>query len=91
MSVAYPWLEPPWPSKKMPREQLEDTLQKLLAQKNICVLATIGENGRPIASPIEYYADGLDLSMPWSQPGACGSIISAWAKYCRPRALCQPK
>jgi len=63
VSVAYPWLEPPWPSKKMPREQLEDTLQKLLAQKNICVLATIGENGRPIASPIEYYADGLDLYM----------------------------
>ena len=62
MSHAYPWVEPPWPDKKLPKDQLEDHIQKLLAQKNICALATVGEDG-PISSPIEYWADGLDLYM----------------------------
>ncbi len=61
MSFTYPWVEgPPWPDKEMPREQLEDRIERLLAETNICVLATIGKAG-PIASPIEYYADGLDV------------------------------
>ncbi|HJP38957.1 MAG: pyridoxamine 5'-phosphate oxidase family protein [Gammaproteobacteria bacterium] len=61
MSFAYPWVEgPPWPDKELPREQLEDHIQRLLAETNMCVLATIGRNG-PIASPIEYYADGMDI------------------------------
>jgi len=64
MSFAYPWVEgPPWPDKKMPRAQLEDHIQHLLAETNMCVLATINKDGSPIASPIEYYADGLDLYM----------------------------
>lgn len=63
MSVAYPWVEPPWPDKEMPRDQLEDRIQQVLAATNLCVLATIGKNGRPIASPIEFYADGFDLYM----------------------------
>ena len=62
MSFAYPWVEPPWPEKELPREQLEDRVQRLLGSTNMCVLATCGENG-PIASPIEYWADGLDLYM----------------------------
>jgi len=61
MSTAYRWVEPPWPQKKLPREHLEDRIEQLLGATNMCVLATIGGNGRPIASPIEYYADGLDL------------------------------
>jgi nitroimidazol reductase NimA-like FMN-containing flavoprotein (pyridoxamine 5'-phosphate oxidase superfamily) len=60
MSLAYPWVEPPWPDKLLPKDQLEDRIQQLLGSTNICVLATVGENG-PIASPIEYWADGLDL------------------------------
>jgi general stress protein 26 len=62
MSHAYKWVEPPWPQNPLPREQLEDRIQQLLGSTNMCVLATIGRNG-PIASPIEYYADGLDLYM----------------------------
>ncbi len=62
MSFTYPWVEgPPWPEKKLPRDQLEDHIQHLLAETNMCVLATINKSGEPIASPIEYYADGLDL------------------------------
>lgn len=63
MSYAYRWVEPPWPEKPLPRDQLEDRIQQLLGSTNMCVVATIGANGHPIASPIEYYADGLDLYM----------------------------
>ena len=62
MSNAYPWVEPPWPDKKLPKDQLENLIQKLLGQKSICALATVGDDG-PISSPIEYRADGLDLYM----------------------------
>ena len=60
MSYAYKWVEPPWPDKALPREQLEDRIQQLIGSQNMCVLSTCGPNG-PIASPIEYYADGLDI------------------------------
>jgi len=63
MSHAYKWVEPPWPQKPLPRAQLEDRIEQLLGSTNMCVLATVGGKGQPIASPIEYYADGLDLYM----------------------------
>ena len=61
MSEAYPWVKPPWSSKALPREQLEDRVQQLLGSTNMCVVATNHANGQPIASPIEYWADGLDV------------------------------
>ncbi|MGI9330371.1 MAG: pyridoxamine 5'-phosphate oxidase family protein [Gammaproteobacteria bacterium] len=61
MSTAYKWVEPPWPEKELPREQLEDRVQQLLGTTNMGTLATTDSKGRPIASPIEYYADGLNL------------------------------
>ena len=48
------------PDKALPREQLEDRIQQLIGSLNMCVLSTFGKDG-PIASPIEYYADGLDI------------------------------
>jgi nitroimidazol reductase NimA-like FMN-containing flavoprotein (pyridoxamine 5'-phosphate oxidase superfamily) len=63
MSLAYPWVEPPWSQAPLPREQLEDRIQQLLAATNMCVMATVNAEGAPIASPIEYYADGFDLYM----------------------------
>ncbi len=61
MSTAYPWVEPPWPKKPLPRARLEDRIGQLLGSTNMCTLATVGAGGQPIASPIEYYADGLTL------------------------------
>ncbi len=63
MSTAYPWVEPPWPDKALPRDQLEDRIQQLLGTTNMCVLATNQADGQPIASPIEYWADGLEMYM----------------------------
>ena len=61
MSRAYPWCEPPWPEKELPRNELEDRIEELLGHVNTMVMATINKAGKPIASPIEYYADGLNL------------------------------
>lgn len=61
MSAAHPWLEPEnWPKTPLPRQRLEDRIERVLTITNIGVLATLGKNG-PIASPVEFYADGLSL------------------------------
>jgi len=61
MSAAHPWLEPEnWPKTPLPRDQLERRIERVLTMTNIGVLSTIGKNG-PIASPVEFYADGLTV------------------------------
>ncbi len=68
MSKAYPWVERPWPDKELPKDQLLERIEQLLGLKNVCVLATVDKDGAPIASPIEYHADGLNLYM-FPDPG----------------------
>jgi len=69
MSNAHPWLEDwPWPTKKMPRDQLYARIEHLLIMANIGVLATTGKNGA-IASPVEYTAEGLAVYS-YPQPGS---------------------
>lgn len=61
MSAAHPWLEPEnWPKTEMPREELEARIERVLTLTNIAYLGTLGKNG-PIVSPLEFYADGLDV------------------------------
>ena len=60
---AYPWVVPPWSEEAMPRDELEERIHETLLLVNTCVLATINKDGKPIASPIEYYPDRLDLYM----------------------------
>lgn len=61
MSAAHPWLEPEnWPKTPLPREELENHIERVLTLTNIGVLATLGSNG-PIASPVEFYADRLTI------------------------------
>ena len=68
MSEAYPWIERPWPDKSLPADQLLDRIEQLLGLRNVGVLATVDQDGAPIASPIEYHADGLNLYM-FPDPG----------------------
>ena len=35
MSKAYPWCEPPWPEKELPRDELEDRIQELLGHASL--------------------------------------------------------
>ena len=69
MSTAHPWLsEWPWPSTPLPHEQLQERIEHLMAIGNMGVLATQGKTG-PIASPIEYRAEGITPYM-YPQPGS---------------------
>ncbi len=63
MSKAYPWVPPPHEDKSLSREQLENRIQELLHSINTCTLATLDTKGRPVASPIEYCAEKLNLYM----------------------------
>ncbi|GIW10503.1 MAG: pyridoxamine 5'-phosphate oxidase family protein [Chloroflexi bacterium] len=60
-STAHPWLSQPPPTARLPREQLEDRIEQLLASQNLCVLATVDPRGNPVASPVEYYHEGLTI------------------------------
>ena len=61
MSESHPWLETtPWPTAQLPREELSVRIDHFLATQWMGVLCTIGKNG-PIGSPVEYYADGLNI------------------------------
>ena len=67
--TAHSWLhETPWPSKQLPREELSDRIEHMLATHWMGVLSTIGRNG-PIGSPVEYYADGKAVYI-LPQPGS---------------------
>jgi len=95
MSAAHPWLEGmpnTWPTKKMPRDMLEDRIERVLGLTNMGYLGTLGKNG-PIVSPLEFYNDGLDIYV-FPQPGspkekaierdprvsfACSNHMAGWA------------
>ena len=64
MSVAHPWLEQePWPTDKMPKDKLEQRIERVLTMTNIGYLGTVRKDGSPIVSPLEFYADGFQLYM----------------------------
>ena len=66
--TAHPWLHEPWPTKKLPQDELRARIERTLTLENMGVLATCGRNG-PIASPIEFYADGITVYA-YPQPGS---------------------
>lgn len=69
MSTAHPWLEThPWPTAKLPREELVKRIERAATLTNLGVLATVGRDG-PIASPVEFYSEGLCLYV-FPQPGS---------------------
>ncbi|MDJ0929056.1 MAG: pyridoxamine 5'-phosphate oxidase family protein [Gammaproteobacteria bacterium] len=66
---AHPWLaETPWPTKQLPRDELERRLEHFLATHWMGVLCTLGTHG-PIGSPVEYYAEVMDVYV-LPQPGS---------------------
>ena len=66
---AHPWLvETPWPTRQLPRDELEQRIIHLLATHWMGVLCTTGRDG-PIGSPLEYHAEGLTCYI-LPQPGS---------------------
>ena len=76
MSTAHPWLElSRWTKKPLPREELERRIERALTLTNIGVLATSSSKG-PIASPVEFYADGFKSHYPSDESGVeCRTIV----------------
>ena len=67
--TAHPWLqEMPWPTKKLPRDELVPRIERMLTMDWMGVLSTIGKDG-PIGSPVEFYAEGLVIYT-YPQPGS---------------------
>ena len=58
MSVTNPWLAGPSPTRRLPRERLEERILNLLSSQNMCVLATVGPDG-PLATPVRYFHLGF--------------------------------
>ncbi len=67
--AAHEWLsKTPWPTKQLPRDELETRLEHFIATHWMGVLCTIGKNG-PIGSPVEYHPDNLSVYI-LPQPGS---------------------
>ncbi|WP_127504350.1 pyridoxamine 5'-phosphate oxidase family protein [Actinoplanes solisilvae] len=60
MPLTNPWLADPAPTERLPRQRLEERILHLLSSQNMCVLATVGEDG-PLATPVRYYSLGLTV------------------------------
>jgi general stress protein 26 len=55
--AIHQWLaETPWPTKQLPREEIENRIEHFLATHWMGVLSTIGRHG-PIGTPVEYHSD----------------------------------
>jgi hypothetical protein len=69
MSAAHPWLDlSNRPTDPLPRDALEERIERILTLTNIGFMATIGSHG-PIASPVEFYSEGLDVFI-YPQPNS---------------------
>ena len=60
MPVTNPWLAGPSPTRRLPRERLEERILNLLSTHNMCVLATTGPDGA-LATPVRYFHLGFTL------------------------------
>ena len=59
--AVHSWLtETPWPTKQLPRAELEERIEHFLATHWMGVLSTIGKDG-PIGTPVEYHNDERNI------------------------------
>ncbi len=57
--AQHEWLaKTPWPTRQLPREELEARIEHFLATHWMGVLCSISKNG-PIGTPVEYHGKGL--------------------------------
>lgn len=69
MSAAHRWLDlANRPTEALPREALEERIERVLTLTNLGFMATVGRNG-PICSPVEFYSENLDIYI-YPQPNS---------------------
>ena len=58
MSIAHPWLEQePWPTRPLPKDLLEERIERALTLANLGYLGTVSKDGAAAVSPVEYYSE----------------------------------
>jgi nitroimidazol reductase NimA-like FMN-containing flavoprotein (pyridoxamine 5'-phosphate oxidase superfamily) len=60
MPLTNPWLSGPAKGLALEREVLESRILNLFSSQNMCVLATVGNDG-PLATPVRYFSLGFAL------------------------------
>ena len=69
MSTAHKWLDlDNRPTEPLPRDLLEQQIERVLTLTNIGFMGTIGKNG-PICSPVEFYSEDMDIYI-YPQPNS---------------------
>jgi Pyridoxamine 5'-phosphate oxidase len=69
MSAAHRWLDlANRPTGALPRDALEERIERVLTLTNLGFMATSGRNG-PICSPVEFYSENLDVYI-YPQPNS---------------------
>lgn len=61
MPLTNPWLVGPSPDRDLPRDRLEERIRNLLSTHNLAVLATVGADGSPLATPVRYFSLGFEI------------------------------
>ena len=69
MSAAHSWLDlANRPTEALPRDALEERIERVLTLTNLGFMATVGRGG-PICSPVEFYSENLDVYV-YPQPNS---------------------
>lgn len=61
MPLTNPWMTGPMPTQKLARADLEDRILNLLSGHNLAVIATVGADGAPTATPVRYSSLGFEI------------------------------
>lgn len=61
MPLTNPWLAGDSPTRRLPREVLEERILNLLSTQNTAVIATVNEDGAPNATPVRYLSLGIEI------------------------------
>lgn len=61
MPITNPWLSGPAPDVDLPRDRLVERILQMLSTHNTAVIATIGPDGAPAATPVRYGSLGLEI------------------------------
>lgn len=61
MPITNPWLAGPSPLEILSREDLEERILNLFSAQNMAVVATVADDGSPVATPVRYFSLGLEI------------------------------
>lgn len=61
MPLTNPWLAEPASPRVLSRPDLEERILNLFSSHNLAVIATVNQDGSPVATPVRYYSLGFEI------------------------------